>query len=99
MVPEPSPRASGGRHANRGLRTPASVLPQLRNEEIDSAIPPADVTKVCLRLRHLVQECVPCEMEESRITAPHSRIITPNVIQAAKEAGGQEYKGCVVRDG
>ncbi|KAK4067945.1 hypothetical protein Trihar35433_6505 [Trichoderma harzianum] len=68
----------------------------LRNEEIDSAIPPADVTKVCLRLRHLVQECVPCEMEESRITAPHSRIITPNVIQAAKEAGGQEYKGCVV---
>nr|WNZ75334.1 Calcium channel yvc1 [Trichoderma harzianum] len=78
------------------LRTPAPVLPQLRNEEIDSAIPPADVTKVCLRLRHLVQECVPCEMEESRITAPHSRIITTNVIQAAKEAGGQEYKGCVV---
>ncbi|QYT01486.1 Ca2+ permeable channel [Trichoderma simmonsii] len=73
-----------------------ALLPQLRNEEIDSAIPPADVTKVCLRLRHLVQECVPCEMEESRITAPHSRIITPNVIQAAKEAGGQEYKGCVV---
>ncbi|KAL6801766.1 calcium permeable channel [Trichoderma sp. SZMC 28012] len=73
-----------------------ALLPQLRNEEIDSAIPPADVTKVCLRLRHLVQECVPCEMEESRITAPHSRIITPNVIQAAKEAGGQDYKGCVV---
>ncbi|KAF3069494.1 Calcium channel YVC1 [Trichoderma lentiforme] len=73
-----------------------ALLPQLRNEEIDSAIPPADVTKVCLRLRHLVQECVPCEMEESRITAPHSRIITTNVIQAAKEAGGQEYKGCVV---
>ncbi|KAL6808943.1 calcium permeable channel [Trichoderma sp. SZMC 28013] len=73
-----------------------ALLPQLRNEEIDSAIPPADVTKVCLRLRHLVQECVPCEMEESRITAPHSRIITPNVVRAAKEAGGQEYKGCVV---
>ncbi|KAL7944314.1 calcium permeable channel [Trichoderma barbatum] len=73
-----------------------ALLPRLRNEDIDSAIPPADVTKVCLRLRHLVQECVPCEMEESRITAPHSRIITPHVIQAAKEAGGQEYKGCVV---
>ncbi|EHK25056.1 calcium permeable channel [Trichoderma virens Gv29-8] len=73
-----------------------ALLPQLRNEEIDSAIPPADVTKVCLRLRHLVQECVPCEMEESRITTPHSRIITPHVIRAAKEAGGQEYKGCVV---
>ncbi|KAL6871252.1 calcium permeable channel [Trichoderma novae-zelandiae] len=73
-----------------------ALLPHLRNEEIDSAIPPVDVTKVCLRLRHLVQECVPCEMEESRITAPHSRIITPHVIRAAKEAGGQEHKGCVV---
>lgn len=77
----------------------APVLPHLHNEEIDSAIPPVEVTKVCLRLRHLVQECVPCEMEESRITAPHSRIITPHVIRAAKEAGGQEHKGCVVRDG
>ncbi|TFB04989.1 Calcium channel YVC1 [Trichoderma ghanense] len=73
-----------------------ALLPRLHNEEIDSAIPPVDVTKVCLRLRHLVQECVPCEMEESRITAPHSRILTPHVIRAAKEAGGQEHKGCVV---
>ncbi|OTA06708.1 Ca2+ permeable channel [Trichoderma parareesei] len=73
-----------------------ALLPHLHNEEIDSAIPPVEVTKVCLRLRHLVQECVPCEMEESRITAPHSRIITPHVIRAAKEAGGQEHKGCVV---
>ncbi|KAL7822605.1 calcium permeable channel [Trichoderma gracile] len=73
-----------------------ALLPHLHNEEIDSAIPPVEVTKVCLRLRHLVQECVPCEMEESRITAPHSRIITPHVIRAAKEAGGQEHRGCVV---
>ncbi|KAH8131372.1 hypothetical protein FP744_10003743 [Trichoderma asperellum] len=73
-----------------------ALLPHIRNEDIDSAIPPAEVTKVCLRLRHLVQECVPCEMEESRITEPHSRIITPHVIRAAKEAGGQENKGCVV---
>ncbi|KAL7795152.1 calcium permeable channel [Trichoderma ceciliae] len=73
-----------------------ALLPNLRNEEINSAIPPTDVTRVCLRLRHLVQECVPCEMEESRITTPHSRIITPQVIRAAKEAGGQENKGCVV---
>ncbi|KAM0257870.1 hypothetical protein ACHAQJ_004174 [Trichoderma viride] len=73
-----------------------ALLPNIRNEEIDSAIPPTDVTKICLRLRHLVQECVPCEMEETRITEPHSRIITPRVIRAAKEAGGQENKGCVV---
>ncbi|KAH6610132.1 potassium ion channel yvc1 [Trichoderma cornu-damae] len=89
------------RHGNHSRRhwvheEERALLPHLRHEEIDSAIPPADVTKVCLRLRHLVQECVPCEMEESRITAPHSRILTPHVIQAAKEAGGQEHKGCVV---
>ena len=61
-----------------------------------AAASPAEVTKVCLRLRHLVQECVPCEMEESKITRSHSRIITHKVVQAAKEAGAQEYKGCVV---
>lgn len=88
----------GDRPANKKLRTLVIVLPHIRNEEIDSAIAPAEVTKVCLRLRHLVQECVPCEMEESRITEPHSRIITPHVIRAAKEAGGQENKGCVVCD-
>jgi hypothetical protein len=30
------------------------------------------------------------------ITKPHSRIITTQVIKAAKEAGGQEFRGCVV---
>lgn len=99
MASNPSSRASPVIFANRHPCPPAPVLPHLHNEEIDSAIPPVEVTKVCLRLRHLVQECVPCEMEESRITAPHSRIITPHVIRAAKEAGGQEHKGCVVRYG
>lgn len=35
-------------------------------------------------------------MDEARITTPHSKIITQNVIQAAKEAGGQEHRACVV---
>ncbi|PHH92422.1 hypothetical protein CDD83_7491 [Cordyceps sp. RAO-2017] len=35
-------------------------------------------------------------MEESRITTPNSRVITPKVVQAAREAGGQELRGCVV---
>lgn len=35
-------------------------------------------------------------MEESRITTPHSRIITQKVIKAAKEAGGSEHGPCVV---
>ena len=82
-----------------GSRSPSSlrlVLPQYNHGQISSAIPASEVTKVCLRLRHLVQECVPCEMEETRVTTPHSSIITPKVVQAAKEAGGTENKGCVV---
>lgn len=73
-----------------------SVLPRFNHDQMRSAVPATEVTKVCLRLRHLVQECVPCEMEESRVTTPHSRIITQQVIKAAKEAGGLEYRGCVV---
>ncbi|KYK61958.1 potassium ion channel Yvc1 [Drechmeria coniospora] len=73
-----------------------ALLPQSRRHHVYTAVPPAEVTKVCLRLRHLIRECVPCEMEESRITTPHSRIITTKVIQAAKEAAVAEYRGCVV---
>ena len=36
------------------------------------------------------------EMDEARITTPHSKILTSHVIKTAKEAGGQEFKGCVV---
>lgn len=72
------------------------MLRNLRRQSLHSAIPAEDVTKVCLRLRHLVQECIPCEMEESRITTPHSGIITHKVVQAAREAGGQDHKACVV---
>ncbi|EJP64718.1 Calcium channel YVC1 [Beauveria bassiana] len=73
----------------------ALVPPHVR-ERLTSAIPATDVTKVCLRLRHLVQECIPCEMEEARVTTPHSKIITKKVLQAAKEAGGESHKSCVV---
>ncbi|KAH9995333.1 hypothetical protein F4779DRAFT_623207 [Xylariaceae sp. FL0662B] len=72
------------------------LLPVHRDQSIESAIPAPEVTKVALRLRYLVEECVPCELEELQITRPHSNIITPNVIKAAKEAGGQDNQACVV---
>ncbi|RDA84343.1 hypothetical protein CP532_4960 [Ophiocordyceps camponoti-leonardi (nom. inval.)] len=59
------------------------------------AVPPLEATKVCLRLRRLIQECIPCDMEESRITTPHGRIITSKVLLAAQEAGGREHRSCV----
>lgn len=35
-------------------------------------------------------------MEEDTITKAHSKVITPHVLKAAKEAGGEEYGACVV---
>jgi hypothetical protein len=39
---------------------------------------------------------VPCELHPEQITHPHSKVITPKVIKAAKEAGGSDHGACVV---
>ncbi|KAH8678587.1 hypothetical protein BGZ60DRAFT_370275 [Tricladium varicosporioides] len=72
------------------------LLPTYHEDGIPSAIAAPEVTKVAIRLRYLIEECVPCELEESSITKAHSSIITHAVIQAAKEAGGREHGACVV---
>ena len=72
------------------------MLPTYHEESIQSAIPAPEVTKVALRLRYLIEQCVPCELEEDSITAAHSHVITPKVVKAAKEAGGKDYAACVV---
>ncbi|KFZ24170.1 hypothetical protein V502_01333 [Pseudogymnoascus sp. VKM F-4520 (FW-2644)] len=73
-----------------------TMLPSYHEESLSSAIPAEEVTKVALRLRYLIEQCVPCELEVDLVTKAHSRIITHKVIQAAKEAGGTEYGACVV---
>ncbi|KAJ0118768.1 potassium ion channel yvc1 [Diaporthe amygdali] len=72
------------------------LLPSYVDEALQSAIPAHEVTKIALRLRHLVEEAVPVELDEEQITRPHSKVITKKVIQAAKEAGGSQNKACVV---
>ena len=47
-------------------------------------------------MRHLIEQCVPCELEESLVTQAHSRVITGKVIQAAKESAGEQNRACVV---
>lgn len=73
-----------------------SVLPHNATDHVVVPVPPEEVTKVALRLRHLIEQCVPCELEESLVTQAHSRVITTNVIKAAKEAGGEQNRACVV---
>ncbi|KAF2752870.1 hypothetical protein EJ05DRAFT_446013 [Pseudovirgaria hyperparasitica] len=73
-----------------------SLLPTRRNELPPSPIPAKEVTTVALRLKHQIEQVIPCELEEDLITKPHSGIITDAVVKTASEAGGQDYKSCVV---
>ncbi|KAI9793242.1 MAG: hypothetical protein M1816_000663 [Peltula sp. TS41687] len=72
------------------------LLPIHHDDDLVSAAPPLEVTKVALRLKYLIEQVIPCEIEVDRVTKPNSPIITPRVEKAAKEAGGEEYRGCVV---
>lgn len=74
-------------------RSPA-VLPQ--SETIGSAFPAVEVTKVALRLKYQIEQVIPCELEEWKVTKANSPVITRKVIQTAREAGGKDYKSCVV---
>lgn len=51
------------------------------------------MTRIALRLKHQIEQVVPCELEEDRITAAHSSIITPRVIAVAKSAGKLQSPG------
>ena len=72
------------------------MLPTARGELPPSALPAKEVTKVALRLKYQIEEVIPCELEEWKVTKANSPIITRKVVQTAKEAGGKEYAACVV---
>ncbi|KAL8935537.1 MAG: hypothetical protein Q9216_005376 [Gyalolechia sp. 2 TL-2023] len=72
------------------------LLPSNTNEYLEPAMPPADVTRVALRLKYQIEQIIPCELEEWKITKANSPVITKKVIMTAKEAGGKDHRACVV---
>lgn len=97
FVPFPPSRPSEPNDIYRvEFANPSPVLPHRPADHVVVPVPPEDVTKIALRLRHLIEQCVPCELEESAVTQAHSRVITTKVIKAAKEAGGEQSSPCVV---
>ncbi|KAK3670864.1 Calcium channel yvc1 [Recurvomyces mirabilis] len=77
------------------------LLPSHRERQIPSAIPAKQVIYVALRLKYQIEQIVPCELPEERISAPHSNVITPAVVKTAKSAGklsghSEDYSSCVV---
>ncbi|KAI6381173.1 hypothetical protein MCOR32_003632 [Pyricularia oryzae] len=89
-------KSPGSHHHDNWWHERRHLLPRYHDRIIESSVPPIEVTKVAVRLRRLIEECVPCELEENLITKPHSKVITNKVIKAAKQAGGSEYGACVV---
>ncbi|KAF1811606.1 hypothetical protein P152DRAFT_459543 [Eremomyces bilateralis CBS 781.70] len=73
-----------------------ALLPTRRNNVVPSPFPAKEVTKVALRLKHQIEQVIPCELDECTVTKPHSSIITHAVVNTAKQAGGEEYAACVV---
>lgn len=71
-------------------------MPTNRSELPPSALPAKEVTKVALRLKYQVEEVIPYELEQWKVTEANSPIITKKVINTAREAGGKEYAACVV---
>lgn len=72
------------------------MLPTHYGDAPPSALPAKEVSKVALRLKYQVEQVVSCEVEESAITSANSAVITNDVVNTSKEAGGEEYRSCIV---
>ncbi|KAG8526596.1 uncharacterized protein KY384_008797 [Bacidia gigantensis] len=54
------------------------------------------VTKVALRLKYQIEQVLPCEVEELKVTKANSPVVTPKVMATAREAGGKDNKACII---
>ncbi|KAJ5106004.1 hypothetical protein NUU61_003351 [Penicillium alfredii] len=72
------------------------LLPSYAVDEAEPSQSSKEIAKVALRLKYQIEQVVFCEVEESALTDPNSRVITPNVIETTKRAGGDDYKACIV---
>lgn len=77
------------------LEETAALFPP-QEELLQPILPPSEVTKVALRLKYQVETVIPVELDEESVTRALSPVITPKVVQTAQEAGGKEYRDCVV---
>lgn len=71
-----------------------ALLPETREDD-RPAVSPHAVTIICLRLKYQLEQVIPVELPEERITLVHSTVITDAVVKTARDAG-KEHKECVV---
>lgn len=87
---------SDERNRHRFAEEARQLLPGHGSDLPPSAIPAKEVTKVALKLKYQIEQVIPIELDEAKVTKANSAIITPKVVKTAKEAAGEEYKACVV---
>ncbi|UPX10190.1 Calcium channel yvc1 [Ascochyta rabiei] len=88
---------SNGSDRRHRMSDEASALLPTRREHLPP--PPIDakeVTKICLRLKHQIEQVIPYEIEEDKVTKANSPIITQAVLDTANKAGGEDKTACVV---
>ncbi|KAL1599170.1 Calcium channel yvc1 [Nothophoma quercina] len=74
-----------------------AILPTRREHLPPPPIDAKDVTKICLRLKHQIEQVIPYELEEEKVVKANSPIITQAVLDTANKAGGDGDKtACVV---
>lgn len=73
-----------------------AVLPAYVADETQPSQSSKEIAKVALRLKYQIEQVVSCEVEESILTDPNSRIITDDVVNTAKKAGGEDHAASVV---
>ncbi|KAF3937285.1 hypothetical protein ABW19_dt0201221 [Dactylella cylindrospora] len=89
------------RNHHRSYTPRRHVLPKRRSsryhmEDIPAGIDAKTVTLVAMRIKYLIEETVPCELDEDLIIKPHSPIITQKVIELTRNAGDHEHRACVI---
>ncbi|BFZ55795.1 Calcium channel yvc1 [Savitreella phatthalungensis] len=56
---------------------------------------PRKVTLVARKIRHLINQLIPVQIDEALVTTPRGHVITTKVLDLVQEAGG-DLPGCVV---
>jgi hypothetical protein len=91
--------SSGEREGRIRLENGANALLPTRREHVHPPpVDPKEVTKICLRLKHQIEQIIPYELEEEKVTKANSPIITQAVLNTANKAGsgGEDKTACVV---
>ncbi|KAK7204213.1 hypothetical protein BZA70DRAFT_281820 [Myxozyma melibiosi] len=75
----------------------SALLPTSARSANHHYISPREVTEVCVRLRLMLDEIIPIEIKETRISRPGSTsIITPAVVETALAAADGDRRACIV---